>query len=190
VKGVGREMPQIRDRFMCDRFRLNAFAQQPLPSVEVFTGYSFERHGDANLDGWRGSVAWNRNNWLALVADASGHYDGQNIIAFGVPARANLNAYTFLFGPKFSLRTNSRITPFSQFLAGLSRVTASGVLLDRSGPRQKETGHGFGLATGGGFDLRISNRLALRVAQADYTLWRRNSNGVRFSSGTVFRFDR
>jgi hypothetical protein len=171
----------------------NASGQEPPAPIEVFGGYSYERHG-VNMNGWRGSVTWNRNDWLGLVADTSGQYAGFNFFSVGgVPARSSLNSHTFLVGPKFSLRTNSRITPFSQFLAGLTRQTASAALRDGSGRGQSRTRNGFAMAAGGGFDLRMSDRLALRVAQADYSLWRlrqRNSNGIRFSAGPVFGFGR
>src|SRR5262245_48825906 len=127
-------------------FSVNGFCQESTPKVEVFSGYSYERLEDWDLNGWRATVAWNQNNWLALVADVNGQYDARNSIAFGAPSRANLKAYTLLFGPQFSLRTKARITPFSQVLTGVSRITGSVVSLDR--PRRSETRSEFTLATG------------------------------------------
>jgi hypothetical protein len=111
------------------------------------------------------------------VADIGGYH--------GSPSGASINTFTFLFGPRFSYRSKSRITPFGQVLLGGSHVSAS--VFGISG-----SSNPFAWSFGGGADLPItaSQNVALRP-QLDYVGLHSNggtSNCVRLSVGLVYRF--
>jgi hypothetical protein len=88
---------------------------------------------------------------------------------------------TYLFGPKIFYRSGP-FTPFAQVLFGGAHVNISGV------PSC------FALAAGGGLDVSLNHRFAVRVAQVEYLRTTFNDgstghqNNVRASAGVVFRF--
>lgn len=148
---------------------------QETPSAEASVGYSYFRlggSGGANLNGVSGSVAYNVNNWIGGVADL-GFYHGS-------PSGVSLNNFSFLFGPRFSYRENSRFTPFGQALFGGSYLRTSASTTP------------FAWSFGGGVDYSLNDRIILRP-QADYVGLRVNgttTNCARVSVGLVFRFGR
>ncbi len=96
------------------------------------------------------------------------------------------NMFEYLFGPRFSTRTG-RTTVYGHILAG-------GVHCWQESPGDTPSTHkggGFAMAFGGGFDVNMNERVAIRVAQADWIpicedgYWRKNA--VRFGFGIVFR---
>ena len=112
------------------------------------------------------------------------------------------NVFTLLSGPRISFRNHDRLTPFLQVLGGAARaseVTVNGCTtsLLACEPLPEETG--FALTAGGGLDLRLNHRIALRLFQAEYLVTRfqdptssTGENGwqsnVRLSAGIVFLF--
>jgi hypothetical protein len=152
---------------------------------EVFGGYSFLRtEGDANLNGWAAAFAARLTGGLELVGDLSGHYGSVDV---GL-TKADVDAHTVLFGPRFGGGRRAGARPFVQALAGLTRVGAG---VDLFGARISESTSGLAVAVGGGVDLRAGESLAVRMIQADYVnirLFGEHSNNVRLSAGLVFRF--
>ena len=148
------------------------------PAAEVSVGYSYFRLGGSNgvnLNGGSGSLAYNFNNWVGGVAD------------FGVYRASTLgeNAYSFLFGPRFSYREKSHITPFAQALLGGAYLTTS--FAGVSGSTTP-----FAWSFGGGVDYGLTDNISVRP-QVDYIGLRANvttTNCVRVSGGVVFRFGR
>ena len=187
---------------------LPAVGQQDVPKAELFGGYSFASLeagtglSRPKLNGWNGSLTGNVNSWFGVVADFSGQY--------GTQASVGRNAHSFLFGPRFAYRGNERVTPFVHSLFGATRVHRDGFNPGPplpATPAQSETG--FSMAFGGGLDVKASDRLAVRLVQADYLMTRlEESSGIvcaqsilpcpftrtgtqhnfRFSTGVVFRF--
>jgi opacity protein-like surface antigen len=144
---------------------------QETPQTEVMFGYSYFRFNPngsgVNLNGWNASLAGNVSKSFGLMADFSGHY------------KSGSNLYLFLFGPKFASYTNRTITPSLHVLFGGARAGNGG----------SETT--FAMALGGGIDVNVHKKLALRLAQADYVLTRfgdDNQNNVRLSFGLTLRF--
>jgi hypothetical protein len=109
---------------------------------------------------------------------------------------------TFLGGPRFSWRKN-RFTVFGHYLVGQGNAKVEN---ETTGER---TGNGeFAMAAGGGLDIFLGKKVALRAAQFDYVpmhtdinarLSGRNGvgtvdstggwlNNSRFQTGIVFRF--
>jgi len=97
------------------------------------------------------------------------------------PFGVSLNTYTYLFGPRLTLRNPSKINPFAQALLGGSRITVG------SGGGSTNQ---FAYSVGGGVDICVLPRLAFRP-QVDYigldTSGSR-TNCTRVSAGFVIHF--
>lgn len=113
---------------------------------------------------------------FGLTADFSGHYG-----VFG----SQSSRYSFLFGPIVAFHL-TKLRPFGHALFGVTKeTTSSGFSYSFLAPE---------VALGGGLDLNLSRRFALRLAQVDYE-WQRNPtsglpapHGFRLSAGVVFKF--
>jgi hypothetical protein len=179
-----------------------SFAQEVIyPKAEVFGGFSISSSSISSTDpttgltsslresfmGWQGSVNGNLTHHLAIVGDFGGQYK----TVAGIP----MNSYQFLFGPRIVFRA-PRITPFVHAMFGGVKEgigsfsftdPLSGVTI--STPSVSSTG--LGLAMGGGLDVNLNDRLALRVPQFDWTpmhvggVW--TSNVIRIGIGLVVK---
>lgn len=129
---------------------------QEIPKAEVFGGYSWS---GGNFHGWNTSVTGNITKRLGIVADFSGHYGSE----LGL-VRVDQHAHSFLFGPRISFR-GKRLTPFAYSLFGATRFAESAVI---SGQRLSAVSTGFSLAIGGGLDVKVNERVAIRAFQLDY----------------------
>jgi opacity protein-like surface antigen len=151
-----------------------AFAQDT-PKVDVFGGYSYMRLEGANLNGGIVSVTGNLTDRFGLTGEF-GYYGGQETALINnVSKRVNVSKIPFLFGPQFSFRSSSKLTPYARVLVGGARER--GV--------EPETTKAISL--GGGVDYKISNNLSWRV-QGDYLITRKadTENIIRISTGLVF----
>lgn len=160
-----------------------------VPQFELSGGYSYVRanpansNGGFNLNGGSGSFTYNFTDHFSAVAEF-GAYSFS-----GLPGGVSSTMYTYLFGPRVSLRKSSRVIPFAQALLGGGRLTASS-----SGVNAGE--NGFAMALGGGVDVSVGSHFAIRLVQADYLLTRFASvsgasatqNNLRVSVGIVFHF--
>src|ERR1017187_4896153 len=181
------------------------------PKVELFLGYSYLRGVPTlspgnrmdTLNGGSANIAFNLNRYLGIVADVGG-FDASELQLTGAganPARvsdASGTAFTFMAGPRLSLRKYDRITPFAQVLFG--GIHASQVTLSNcSGPlcTPLPTEDAFALTAGGGIDIKLHRHVALRLVQAEYMMTnfanlstgdRNMQNDIRLSSGLVFSF--
>jgi len=161
-----------------------ALAQESeaIPKAEVFAGYSYLRADGTNLNGWNASVVANVNSWLGIAADFSGHYHRESTPAGTVKE----NIHSFTFGPHFALRKNPRFTPFAFTLIGVAHESVS-----TPGTRHSETG--FDTDLGGGLDWHASERIAVRLIQANAAIARLGSEtktDLRLSFGVVFHLGR
>jgi len=181
------------------------------PKVEWFLGYSFWRAMPTSpsnrmgyLHGGSTSVAYNLNRFVGLVADFGG-YDDSRLTLFTPTERETVNssgnAYTYLFGPRFSYRLEG-FTPFFETLFGgahASSVTISGCS-GASSCTPLGSDNAFAYMLGAGLDVKVSHHIALRLIESDFLLTHfRNSlspgglerewqENVRLSTGIVFRF--
>ena len=159
-------------------------ATRRTPLMDLFAGYAYTRFNSGgtgtNLEGGMGSVGWNAKPWLQIVADTSYSVvtlSGTKNILYG-------NHY----GPRIFPRGRNPlgVTPFVEALFGGSRVDTkvSGV----GGYTVSDSS--FSIKTGGGFDMRISRLIEVRVIDADY--YRTSFGGVTqnnywISAGVVLR---
>jgi opacity protein-like surface antigen len=147
-------------------------------SFDASASYSYFRLGGSNglnQNGISGSLAYNPHSWLGLVGDFGGYHAS--------PAGVSFNTYTFLVGPRVTLRNPTKINPFAQALVGGAHFTAgyggiSGSTTD------------FSYSVGGGVDFGLLPHLALRP-QVDYVGIRDSGNTInctRISVGFVVHF--
>jgi outer membrane protein OmpA-like peptidoglycan-associated protein len=179
------------------------------PKAELFLGYSYLRSVPTLeagnrvvwLNGGSGSIAFNVNRYLGIVADVGDYTNSEIRFQGAYKSTVDVNdadggVMSYLIGPRLSFR-HDRITPFVQALFGgvhasevtLADCTFSCTLL----PAQTD----FAWTAGGGLDVRVHRHFAIRIIQAEYMMTRfqdystgdtGSQNDVRLSSGLVFRF--
>jgi outer membrane protein OmpA-like peptidoglycan-associated protein len=139
---------------------------------------------NADYNGASGSFAYNLNRSLGLVGDLGFYYAGD----YG-GANISSKVASYMFGPRVSWRSDSRVTPYLQLLLG---GIHTGTFLGTP-----PSHNGFSAAGGGGLDWTLSRRLALRLPQLEYMFTTVNTHQATFpahqrdlraSAGLVFRF--
>jgi opacity protein-like surface antigen len=177
---------------------------QDFPKVETSPAFMFVRTpigGQSfNCAGGGGTLAYNFSSMLGVAADLGGCKYFGNTLGFGNTVDGNL--FTFLFGPRITLRNHSPFSPFFDFNLGGARISltcnsnafncvnaTNGNTFSRSA---------FALTVGGGFDIKLSKRFSLRPVQAEYLYTRfcndcplavcnqnNSQNSFRLKSGIV-----
>ena len=147
---------------------ISSFAQG-VPQGDVAGSYSFVHFGPgSNANGGSFSGAVYANRWFGIAGD------------FGAYSESPSRVYTFLAGPRFSVRnTRTPFTPFAETLFGDTHFTTSGF----------PSTNGFTALVGGGVELGMSRSVALRP-QLDYLAIRTGGstlNTARVSVGLAFR---
>jgi opacity protein-like surface antigen len=146
---------------------------------DLFFGPSYVRVEGESLYG--GEVAYSRyfGASFGAVLDASYHV--------GSNEGLDLSELNLLAGPRYAFNRSGSPSFFVQALVGLRRDSSSFKVLDVS---ISENQSRFGIAAGGGVDIRLSPKWAVRVA-GDY-LWSKSEgesvDGFRASVGAVYRF--
>ena len=178
---------------------------QDIPKAEMFLGYNYIRVNSAtsvpsyNSHGGSGQLAINLHRYFSLVADLGG-YNNNNV---GGAAIDN-TLFSYLFGPRVSMRNQSRVTPYVNALFGGAYLTASTAVSptpasSTANARQYLSQNAFAMAIGGGLDIRVSKYVSLRPAGLDYFMMRlqnpaslqdNNQHHFRYSAGINFTFDR
>jgi len=177
------------------------------PAVDLFGGYSFVRFstntavpvapaGTANVKetfNWHGleaSIAGNVNRWFSLV------FDFATYRIKDVPPNVSGSAYTYLFGPQFSLR-HERWTPFAHALFGAARLSDISVAPPATTSaffNRSFSENSFATALGGGLDVNFNKHIGVRLFQVDYLLTKftdgnnDKQNNLRASAGLVLHF--
>jgi opacity protein-like surface antigen len=170
-------------------FSIPSFAQEVIyPKVEAFGGFSMSSipglvptydpttgaptsYSRKSFMGWQASAGFNLTHNLGIVADFGGQYGtipSATVLGVTIPS-ISMNTYQFLFGPQLSFR-KPRVTPFVHALFGASRLGAgSSATIVGLPVTVGASSTGLGLGFGGGLDINVSDRLALRVPQFDWT---------------------
>jgi hypothetical protein len=150
-----------------------AFAQSgdETPKAEVFAGYSLLSYDTGSfvndrtaVHGGEVSATGNVNHWLGIEGDVSGHFRGGDAVFYATA------------GPRFTYRGAGKVEPYAHVLAG--GAFGSGV-------------NQFAMTVGGGVDVKVNDKVAIRVIQADYApIFYHDGtvNNARISAGVVFRF--
>ena len=193
-----------------------SFAQD-YPNWEFFIGYAHERanNGSDRLDkqgrritstgatvpvdfpskrvgfnGVTGEVVANvhRNVGIVLNISATFHDEDFRDSLSGRTFNAQLARYTYLIGPRFNFRNDSRVTPFTHALFGVARYDADFADNEFTRPDSHETA--FALAAGAGLDIRVSDHIDIRAGQVDYLpvfFDNKREDGLRFSAGVKIK---
>jgi len=145
---------------------ISSFADD-VPQGDVAAAYSFVHFGPgSNANGGSFSAAVNANRWFGIAGD------------FGAYSQSPTKTFTFLAGPRFSVRPRSRFTPYVETLFGGTHFAPSGF----------PGTNGFTALAGGGVELGMSRSLALRP-QLDYLAIRTGGstlNTARISVGLAY----
>jgi len=166
---------------------LAAAAADDSPKAEAFGGVSFlhiDTMGQAgvkrNYAGWDSEFQYNLSKILGVTADVGGNYGRLQ------PNIANSHTYTLAFGPTFSLRTeHSTIFAHTLFGENTTNIITTGA---------NSSDSAFAMVWGGGFDVKLSHTLALRLGQLDWVYTRHNytaiglldhQNNIRYTGGIV-----
>jgi opacity protein-like surface antigen len=150
------------------------------------------------LHGFNASATVNLTGGFGLTGDFSGHFKTNSVAdVLGGRITTHIRVFNVLGGPQYRFLRNSRVSPFVRGLAGVA-VTHSTLDVPSINARDDFSSTDFALALGGGVDVRVSERVAVRVFQVDYNpIFLDKSNtlafpklradNVRFSFGVVFR---
>jgi hypothetical protein len=123
---------------------------------------------------------------------------GKGIIPAGTYS-AQGNMFTYLFGPVLRIPLPV-VKPFGEVLFGGSNTNGYVNLTQQinaaGGTISTPTQHPFTMAAGGGVDVSVSHRLAIRLGEFDYVLTRytnpltstNNQNNFRYCGGVIFKF--
>jgi hypothetical protein len=187
---------------------LAGFAQD-LPKNEI--AGTFTEFRESQIDKTRYSpgfdISYVRNlkSWFAAEAEYNGSFetDVRRFVAAGVsgPAiyedRTNVGDHLLLFGPRFTYRKMSKVNLFAHALNGL-RITTSdetfpvGTFPNVTNTTVHSKRTAYAIAAGGGVDVNITKKLAIRAVQADYIHTSHpllfDHSDLRLSTGVVFRF--
>ena len=176
-------------------FTLTAAAQDT-PKGGVFLGYTYSRMNSASnvpafsSNGAGGQFAWNLGHWFSAVADIGSVHNG-NIGG----NHLDTTLTNFLFGPRISIRKNSRVTPYFNVLFGgvygstsvpitlppgtvvvpptVNPLSTTATNLSNAvAVRASASQTAFAMTTGGGLDIKINKVVSFRPIGLDYYMTR------------------
>lgn len=161
---------------------LSGFAQSS-SKIDIFGGYSFVRINPGNggtavnNNGWESTATFNLTDRFGLAADFNGSYKSQN--------GADNKMYTYMFGPEIRF-SNNKAVPFVHALFGAAHDSVTANIL---GVSTSVSDNAMATALGGGFDVKASDTISIRLGQFDYLMTRFGSqtqNNIRLSFGISF----
>ncbi|HEV7473248.1 MAG TPA: hypothetical protein VGN90_04310 [Pyrinomonadaceae bacterium] len=170
------------------------------PKNEFFAGYSFHSADintltiDPQRTGQHGvNLAYKRNlsAHVGVKIDASAHFKRDSRPLAGGQFSRQRDQYYFLGGVEFKASGSNRVTPFAQALAGASLFRGFTTLTTPAGNVFTfDDATSFAIGVGGGLDVRASDRIAIRLIQADYIptfFGSGRQDNIRISVGVVFK---
>ncbi len=180
-----------------------------------------------NCAGGGGTIAYNVTSLIGIASDLSGCKVFGLSNAYGIGSKVGGSEFTYVFGPRLTFRKNDHIHPFFELNFGGERVKIScnqgnagnacgaypnglppvatqlpsGVTIVTTNINLAATSYSknaFAMTVGGGFDVPLSKKFALRLVQAEYLYTRfgnscafaycsnnNNQNSFRLKSGIV-----
>ena len=162
-----------------------------MPTIVAFAGKQ-------TFNGFNGSGTVYLTEGFGVTGDFSAHFKTNSVAdPLGGNISTHIRVLNVLGGPQYKFRRNSRVAPFVRALAGIAN-TRSRLEVPSLNVTETLSSTDFALALGGGVDVRVSERVALRVFQFDYNPIFLSSNNelgfgntradnVRFSFGVVFK---
>jgi opacity protein-like surface antigen len=196
---------------------------QDRPRPEFFVGYSFESMDSGiksidfagtaipgtsleqryKLNGFNVSGTGYLRKWFGITGDFSAGFE-RRIDNFGtLQTRAEFSVYNITAGPQVKFFSNRRATPFVHALFGVARRSLKETVdVAAASPITfaEDSTTSFAMNLGGGIDVRLNDRIDIRVIQVDYNpiflksrivedvnFPGRTAQGLRFSIGLVFK---
>jgi opacity protein-like surface antigen len=131
-----------------------------------------------NCAGGGGTLAYNVSSVVGIAADLGGCKVFSN--AYGAGNTVNGNMFTYLFGPRFTIRSGSAFEPFFEVNFGGVRVSlsckSSATNCVNATGGNTYSKNAFALTAGGGFQIKMSKKISLRLVQAEYLYTRFGNN--------------
>ena len=169
-------------------------AEQPNPPMPVIVAFS----GKQTLNGFNVSATGYLTQGFGITGDFSGHFKTNSVPdALGGNIEEKIRVFNILAGPQYKFRNDSRFTPFVRVLGGVAQTRAR---IEVSSLNVSDTlsSTDFAMAIGGGLDIRVNDRIHLRVLQADFNpiflgdgnelgFGNTRADNFRFSFGVVFK---
>lgn len=171
---------------------INQFEITAPSEVSVTSSRLFKKGFDA-------SVAINANEYFGIEANflynrgdlltAVGTVEGQD-----VDAKITVSDFAFMAGPRFTSRKNERLTPFAHALFGVDHIKLDPSLIVGGTDLSEDlsdfgaSDNGFGMAFGGGIDVKVNEVFGIRLIQADYFMAKHEDatvNNLILSFGAV-----
>jgi opacity protein-like surface antigen len=174
--------------------RTNYEIEHPIPTEPVLVAFL----GKQTLNGFNVSATGYITKNFGLTGDFSAHFKTEKVPDFPSGTIDNhIRVLNVLGGPQYKFGSNSRVAPFLRALAGVANTRARLVVASLNST-ETASSTDFALAIGGGVDVRVSERLNLRVFQVDYNpiflssgnelgFGNKRADNVRFSFGVVIK---
>ena len=142
-----------------------------------------------NLNAFKMSMFYRFKPHVAAGGEFSAGFGSAQI---GTTTDVSLKRYLYLFGPQFNFqpKNNDKVNPFVHTLFGGVHDTTKKTVGTTS---TSFSANAFAMAFGGGVDVNLNKRFAIRPFQFDYVLTRfggQLQNNVMVSSGLVYTFGR
>jgi opacity protein-like surface antigen len=156
-----------------------------------------------NCAGGGGTIAYNVSSLVGIAADLGGCKIFSN--AYGLGNTVDGNEFTYLFGPRFTYRSGSKFEHFFEVNFGGARISLScknsaSTCLNAAGGGTFSK-NAFAMTVGGGFQIKASKKISIRLVQAEYLYTRfgnncalavcsnnNNQNSFRLKSGIVLNW--
>ncbi len=142
--------------------------------------------GCFSMNGGNAWAGYRLTDSFSAVGEFSAQHAG-NINGSG----QDLTLFSYLFGPRFTLRKSDRWQPFGELLLGGAHSSGT---FEPSSTGGSGSFNSFSLVTGGGLDIHVIPHFDIRAVDADYYLTQfpngvnGRQNNLRISAGVVFRF--
>ncbi len=164
-----------------------AQAQESTSAWEFSGGYSYM---EANLNGSHfhmngggGSATENLNRWFGGRIEVNAYQGNEPQTVSGTTTLYSVSAATITYGPVFSYRKYSRITPFAHVQIGAVHGSTNYLGISQHAFK-------FAAAPGAGVDIALNHSTAIRV-EGEYLLTRflgLTQENADVSVGVVWRF--
>jgi Outer membrane protein beta-barrel domain len=155
-----------------------AASAQDASKGDVFAGYSMLATDGETMHGWHAALGWGLSGRFGLLLDVSGHQ--------GTVEGTDIGTLSLMAGPRVTFGAG-RLRPFLHVIGGVVRSKASVSVFDIE---ISESTTDFGGAAGGGFDIGLGDRWAIRLA-GDYRVVKvddETASDPRFSAGVAYNF--
>lgn len=191
---------------------VNALASaQERAKPELFVGYSYENIESGiesddlratgitrtslderfKLNGFNISATGYITKRFGITGDFSAGFNSRTDNFDAIQVKSKLTLYNITVGPQVKFFSERKAAPFVHALLGVSRRKLKETATDPAAAGLAEATDSttnFAMNLGGGLDVRLNERLDLRLIQVDYNpvfLKARTIEGVNFSSRTL-----